>query len=212
MFLQNSTKSRAGETAETSQVQESIIDQADHPTAGRRRRHKSPASVPPVRDLPLPRLLDHMGAEDGPSYSAEEKDGKRQRSASTTPRSTMGTFPYEYDRAMGVTSVRSHESERFGDGNDPETEDTPDTLAHNREICEEKVDHRDVVPGVGEFHGRFGSASLRECVKIATQSTNSSSAPCHSEDSVRESPFHMNNPSQKTSKFAPQKLGVSENK
>ena len=60
-----------------------MTDQADHPTAGRRRRRKSPASVPPVHDLPLPRSLDHMGAEDRPSCSEEEKDAKRQRSAST---------------------------------------------------------------------------------------------------------------------------------
>ena len=61
-----------------------MTDQADHPAAGRRRRHKRPASFAPVRDLPLPRLLDHMGAEDGPSCSEEKKDAKRQRSASTT--------------------------------------------------------------------------------------------------------------------------------
>ena len=77
-------------------------DQADHPTTGRRRRHKIPANAPPMHDLHLPRLLDHMGAEDGPSCS-EEKNAKRQRSASTTPRSTMGTLPCEYDRVMGVT-------------------------------------------------------------------------------------------------------------
>ena len=73
-----------------------------------------------------------MGAEDGPSCSEEEKDAKRQRSASTTPRSTMGTLPYEYDRVMGVASVGSHESVRFGKGNDLKIEDTPDTVAHNR--------------------------------------------------------------------------------
>ena len=34
----------------------------------------------------------------------------------------MGTFPYEYDRVMGVTSVGSQESVRFGEEHDPETE------------------------------------------------------------------------------------------
>ena len=75
-----------------------------------------------MHDLPLPRLLDHTGAQDGPSCSEEEKDVKRQRSASTTPRptgtlpgSTMGTLPCEYDRVMGVASVGSHESVRFGE-------------------------------------------------------------------------------------------------
>ena len=60
-----------------------MTDQVDHPTAGRR-RHKSPASVPSMNDLTLPRLLDHVGAEDGPSCSEEEKDAKRQRSAYDT--------------------------------------------------------------------------------------------------------------------------------
>ena len=54
-----------------------------------------------MHDLPLPKLLDHMGAEDGPSEAEEEeKDAKRQRSASTTPRSTSGTLPREYDVVM----------------------------------------------------------------------------------------------------------------
>ena len=37
----------------------------DHPTSGRRRRHKSPAATPYMHDLPLPRLADHMAAENG---------------------------------------------------------------------------------------------------------------------------------------------------
>ena len=68
-----------------------MTEQQNHPTSGRRRRRKSPAIIPPMRDLPLPNLLDHMGAEDGPSCSEEEKEAKRQRSASTTPRSTVGS-------------------------------------------------------------------------------------------------------------------------
>ena len=76
-----------------------------HPTSGRRRRHKSPASTPSTRDLPLPRLLDQMGAEDGPSdVEEEEKEVKRQRSASTTPRSTSGTLAHDYDMSDGNCS------------------------------------------------------------------------------------------------------------
>ena len=55
-----------------------MTEQSDHPTSGRRRRHKSPASIPPVHELPLPRLLDHMGAENGPSWSEEDKDADAQ--------------------------------------------------------------------------------------------------------------------------------------
>ena len=94
----------------------------------------------------------------------------------------MGTLPYEYDRVMGVASVGSHESVRFGEGNDPETENTPDTVAHHREeevneSQEGEVDQCDVTPGVGESHGGFGSASFRECLNLATQSTNNPLAP-----------------------------------
>ena len=136
-----------------------------------------------------------MGAEDGPSCSEEEKDAVCQRSASTTLRSTMGTLPYvmayEKDKVMGVASAGSHESVRFGEGNDPETEDTPHTVAHNREAVnqndEGEVDQRDVTPGVGEFHGGFGSASFRECLNIAALSTNNPSASCRSEGNMRES-------------------------
>ena len=75
----------------------------NHPAAGRRRRRKSPASIPSMDDLPLPKLLDHMGAEDGPSDAKEEeKEAKRYRSASTTPRSTSGALPHDYDMVMGI--------------------------------------------------------------------------------------------------------------
>ena len=92
-----------------------MTDQRDHPTAGRRRRHKSPPIPPHMHDLPFPTLLDHMGAEDGPSCSEEEKDAKCLRSPSTTPRSAMSTQPNDYDRVMGATSVGSQESVRFGE-------------------------------------------------------------------------------------------------
>ena len=64
-----------------------------HATQGRRRRRKSPASIPSTQQLLLSRLLDHMNATDGPSDAEEEEeDAKRQRSAPTTPRSTSSIF------------------------------------------------------------------------------------------------------------------------
>ena len=45
----------------------------------------------------------------------------------------MGTLPCEHDRVMGVAPVGSQESVRFGEENDPETEDVQDTFARNRE-------------------------------------------------------------------------------
>ena len=137
-----------------------------------------------MHDFPLPRLLDHMGAEDGPSCSEEEKDAKRQRSAFTTPRSTMGAHPNDYDRAMGVTSVRSQESVRFGEENDPETEDVQDRAAHSSVNLDQTHDgeemFHDANPVVDEIQGGFGSASLRERLGRLIQPNTTTSATCHS--------------------------------
>ena len=104
------------------------------------------------------------------------------------------------DRVMGVTSVGSHESERFGEGSDPEIKNTHDTVAHHREEevnedQEREVDQCDVAPGVGDSHGGFGSASFTECLNLAAQSTNRPSAPFHSEGK-KETTVRMTNPPQ----------------
>ena len=39
----------------------------DHPTAGRRRRHKSPPTLHVPSALPVPRLDDHLDTENGGS-------------------------------------------------------------------------------------------------------------------------------------------------
>ena len=43
--------------------------------------------------------------------SAGEKEAKRQRSEPTTPVSTSGRLPYEYDAVMGITKVGTKEAE-----------------------------------------------------------------------------------------------------
>ena len=60
----------------------------EHPTAGRRRRHKSPPIMHAAVALPVPRLDDHDDTEKGPSDEEGEKEAKRQRSEPTTPIST----------------------------------------------------------------------------------------------------------------------------
>ena len=123
----------------------------DHPTQRRRRRHKSPASVPSAHHLPLPRLLGHTNAADEPSEAEEEeKDAKRQRSASTTPRSTSGTLPREYDMVMGIAPVEPQESERFEEGNDSDFHDAGETTAREPDIQEGTATE---TLGPGEFHG-----------------------------------------------------------
>ena len=110
------------------QVLLTSVARDNSPTQGRRRRRKSPASIPSTQQLPLPRLLDHMNAADGPSeVEEEEKDAKRQRSAPTTPRSTSSILPHEYDEVMGIAPVEPHESERFEEGNDSGFQDAEET-------------------------------------------------------------------------------------
>ena len=77
-------------------------------------------------------LPDHLRTDvDGPSCSDDEKGAKRLRSTSTTPRSVRGTDPDDYDRTMGVTSVGSRETVRFGAENDPEIEENLDGVIQN---------------------------------------------------------------------------------
>ena len=142
-----------------------MTDQDQHPTAGRSRRHKSPAAaVPIVHEFPLPRLLDHMGAEDGPSEAEEEKKANRHSSASNPPRSTAGTLPHDYDMVMGIAPVDSQESVRFEEGDKSEFQDVLEANLHNQENLEHLNDNENNNAteslGAGEFHGRYGSASL----------------------------------------------------
>ena len=77
----------------------------NHPTQGRRRRHKSPSSIPSAPPMPKPRLADHLDTADGPSDEEGEKDAKGQGSEPTTPISTSSRPPNEYDEVMGITQV-----------------------------------------------------------------------------------------------------------
>ena len=77
-------------------------------------------------------LSDHVRAEDdGPTCSDEEKGAKRMRSASPTPRSVRGADPDQYDRVMGLTSVGSRETVRFGEENASGLEMDQDGVANN---------------------------------------------------------------------------------
>ena len=81
----------------------------EHPTAGRRRRHKSPATLHALVALPVPKLDDHIDTANGPSDEEGEKEAKRQRSEPSTPISSASRLPYEYDQVMGITQVGSGE-------------------------------------------------------------------------------------------------------
>ena len=159
-----------------------MTDQSNHPMAGRR-RHKNAAAVPHMHDLPLASLLDHMGEDEMVPLAASKKrmDAKRLRSASTARKSLRGTHPNDYDLVMGVTSVGSRESVRFGEENDPETEGIPDEIVRDSVDLGETLDndlHHDADPGVDEIERGYGSASLTECLgRLRAQTTF---ATCHS--------------------------------
>ena len=88
----------------------------EHPTQGRRRRHKSPSSVQSAPLLPVPRLADYLATGISPSDEEGGKEVKRQKSEPTTPISTSSSPPNEYDVVMGITQVDSREAERFEAG------------------------------------------------------------------------------------------------
>ena len=88
----------------------------EHPTQGRRRRHKSPPTASSALLLPVPRLADHLDTDVGPSDEEGGKEAKRQKSEPTTPISTSSRPPNEYDEVMGITQVDPREAERLRRG------------------------------------------------------------------------------------------------
>ena len=149
----------------------------DHPTQGRRCRHKNPSLVHAAPLLPVPRLVDHLVDIDGPSDEEGEKEAKRQKSEPTTPISTSSRPPNEYNKVMGITQVDPREAERFEEGVEPEFQDVEEGLSQE---VETNPDVGVRVPGV--FHGGFGRSSLQECLDKLNQAKVDAPAPCHSEN------------------------------
>ena len=144
----------------------------DHPTAGRRRRHKSPPTLHLPSALPVPRLDDHLDTVNGPSDEEGEKEAKRQRSEPTTPKSTSSRLPYEYDQVMGITQVGSGEAEGLEEGLDLEYHDA----AEDPNVLEPEEQMREPVLS----HGGCGSSSLRECIELLNNTERKAPATCHS--------------------------------
>ena len=57
-----------------------------------------------------------------------------------TPRSEKGARPSDYDQVMGVTSVGSRASVRFGEENDPEIGDVPSDGVRDTGDLDETLD------------------------------------------------------------------------
>ena len=146
----------------------------DHPTAGRRRRHKSPPILHAPIALPVPRLDDHLDTEHGPSDEEGEKEAKRQRSEPTTPISTASRLPYEYDQVMGITQVGSWETEGSEEGVDLDLE--YHDAAEDPNVLESEGNKRESVLS----HRGCGSSSLRECIALLNNPERKAPATCHS--------------------------------
>ena len=145
-----------------------------HPTAGRRRRDKGPPSMPT-----LPRLDRVSDTECEPSDdSAGEKEAKRQRSEPTTPVSTSGRLPYDYDAVMGITKVGTKEVEGFGEDLDTsEYHDAAEEPSRKDESDDTVEPQR-----LSDFQGGYGSSSLKECIELLTTTTRIAPAPLDSGD------------------------------
>ena len=148
----------------------------DHPTGGRQRKHKSPATG----NLEPPTLPDHLRDDaDGPTCTDEEKGTKRMTSASTTPRSFKGADPDDHDRVMGVTSMGPHQTVRFGEGNAMESEVDQEGVDHNSNELNETREEPDLHhenaeddPGAGRSSWGSGKVSLQECLDRLGQQFN----------------------------------------
>ena len=143
-----------------------------HPTAGRRRRDKGPPSVP---TLPrLERVSDTEGEHS--DDSAGEKEAKRQRSEPTTPVSTSGRLPYDYDAVMGITKVGTKEAEGFDE--DLDTAEYHD--AAEEPTRKDESDNNVESQRLSDFQGGYGSSSLKECIELLNTTSRIAPAPLDS--------------------------------
>ena len=108
--------------------------------------------------------------------SAGEKEAKRQRSEPTTPVSTSGRLPYEYDAVMGITKVGTKEAEGFDEDFDAaEYHD-----AAEEPIRKDESDNAVEPQRLSEFQGGYGSSSLKECIELLNTTSRIAPAPLDS--------------------------------
>ena len=143
-----------------------------HPTAGRRRRDKGPPSIPALPRLE--RVSDTEGEHS--DDSAGEKEAKRQRSQPSTPVSTSGRLPYDYDALMGITKVGTREAEGFDEDLDSAEYHDAAEEPTRKEEAEATVPQQKSM----DFQGGYGSSSLKECIELLNTTTNIAPAPLDS--------------------------------
>ena len=153
---------------------------SEHPTGGRRRKHKSPPATSADLLEPL-RLSEHL--MDSPSGDEKESEAKRPRSTWTTPKSGRAKNPDEYDHLMGISSVDLFDKEDgFGDG------ELTDTQEHDEEVANDLRDTIDYQSGYGNCPGvagdlrGYGSAGLAEVLNSMPNLT--APAACASQGAI----------------------------
>ena len=127
----------------------------------------------------LPRL-DRVSDTEGEHSddSAGEKEAKRQRSEPTTPVSTSGRLPYDYDAVMGITKVGTKEVEGFGE--DLDTSEYHD--AAEEPTRRDESDNTVEPQRLSDFQGGYGSSSLKECIELLNTTSRIAPAPLDSGD------------------------------
>ena len=108
--------------------------------------------------------------------SAGEKEAKRQRSEPTTPVSTSGRLPYDYDAVMGITKVGTKEAEGFDE--DLDTAEYHD--AAEEPTRRDESDNTVEPQRLSDFQGGYGSSSLKECIELLNTTSKIAPAPLDS--------------------------------
>ena len=111
-----------------------------------------------------------------PMTLPEKKEAKRQRSEPTTPVSTSGRLPYEYDALMGITKVGTKEAEGFDEDLDSIEYHDATEEPTRKEETEGTVSQQKSM----DFQGGYGSSSLKECIELLEATAKYAPAPLDS--------------------------------
>ena len=105
-----------------------------------------------------------------------EKKKRRGRAEPTTPVSTSGRLPYDYDAVMGITRVGTKEAEGF----DEELDTSEYHDAAEEPTRKEETDDIALQQKSTDFQGGYGSSSLKECIELLDTTAKIAPAPLDS--------------------------------
>ena len=171
-----------------------------HPTAGRGRKYKSPATraaEEAVACLQPPTLPEYLRGDDGDGPSGSEKKVKLRDCAPLLPLLDLQEEqdPDDHDRVMGIPSVQPPEVDRFGDVTDTAEDDqgvandsstsTPVTSCLNNGLKNYRG---------GDLDSRgYGSVNLADCLdRFGGVPSLAAHAACASEGAAEYCRFQPN--------------------